>query len=75
MDVNYPYNGKFEGKVLIVGQTGCGKTTLLQKLAKNKTFGDLKGIIWISKIPLSNEREKIYRRVSNHMWILNTRKQ
>ena len=75
MDVNYPYDGKFEDNVLIIGQTGCGKTTLLQKMAKNKLFGELKGIFWISKIPLSNTREKIYCRASKRMWILNTRKQ
>ena len=75
MDVNYPYDGKFEDNVLIIGQTGCGKTTLLQKMAKNKLFGELKRIFWISKIPLSNTREKIYCRVSKRMWILNTRKQ
>ena len=42
MDVNYSYNGKFNGNVLIFGQTGCGKTTLIQNLAKNKMFRNLK---------------------------------
>ena len=42
MDVSYPYDGKFEGNVLIVGQTGFRKTTFIQKLAKNKMFGGLK---------------------------------
>ena len=29
----YTFDGKFEGNVLIVGRTGCGKTTFIQKLA------------------------------------------
>ena len=29
MPVNYIYDRKFEGNVLIVGQTGCRKTTYL----------------------------------------------
>ena len=41
-----------------VGQTGCGKTTFIQKLAKRKLFGKLNEIFRISKIPLSSEREK-----------------
>ena len=30
-EINYMYEGKFEGKILIVGRTGCGKTTAVQK--------------------------------------------
>ena len=58
MTVDYSYGGKFEGNVLIVGQTGCGKVTFIQKLARNNLFGELKEIFWISRIPLSAEREK-----------------
>ena len=29
MPVNYVYDGTFDGNVLIVGQTGCRKTTFL----------------------------------------------
>ena len=32
MDVNYCYDGKFEGNILIVGQTGCGKTTFIKNI-------------------------------------------
>lgn len=40
----YTYAGTFEGNILVVGQTGCGKTTFIQILAKNHMFGDLKEI-------------------------------
>ena len=30
----YSYDGKFEGYILIVGQTGCGKTIFIQNIAK-----------------------------------------
>ena len=52
------YDGKFEGNILVVGQTGCGKATFKQKLAKSNLFGELKEIFWLSKISLSAEREK-----------------
>ena len=58
MDVNYTYDGKCEGNVLTVGQTGCSKTTFIQNIAKNNLFGELKEIFWMSKIPLSTRREK-----------------
>ena len=58
----YTYNGKFEGNVLIVGRTGCGKTTFIQKLAQNKMFGnDIINVFWVSKIFLSPEREEAIR--------------
>ena len=53
MDVNYMYDGKFNENILIVGQTGCDKTTFTQNLAKNKMFAKLKEIFWLSKIMLS----------------------
>ena len=56
-ETKYSYNGKFEGNVLVVGRTGCRKTSFVQNLARNKLFGDIKKVFWISKIDLSNERE------------------
>lgn len=56
--VEYTYDGKFEGNILTVGQTGCGKTTFVQNLAKNDLFGELQEIFWMSKISLSSEREE-----------------
>ena len=58
MDLNYSYNGKFEGNILIVGQTGCGKTCFIQNIPKNNLFGELKKTFWMSRIPLSAGREK-----------------
>ena len=57
-EVNYTYDGKFEGIVLIAGRTGCGKTTFVQNLGESKLFGDIKEVYWISKIELSIDREE-----------------
>ena len=56
-EVNYTYDGKFQGKILIVRRTGCGKRTFVQNLGKNNLFGDIKEMYWILKIELSKERE------------------
>lgn len=56
-EISYSYNGKFEGNILVVGRTGCRKTTFAQNLGKNKLFGDIKDVYWISKIELSEDRE------------------
>ena len=55
--MNYTYDTKFEWNILVVGRTGCGKTTFVQNLEKNKMFRDTKEVMWISKISLSTERE------------------
>ena len=58
----YSYDGQFIRNILVVGRTGCGKTTFIEKLAKNKLFGEqIKDVFWISKIVLSHEREEIIR--------------
>ena len=51
------YNGKFNGNILIVGRTECGKTYFTQKLAINNFFGKLKKTEWVSYIILTRERE------------------
>ena len=59
---DYTYDGKFEGNVLIVGRTGCGKMTFIQKLGQNKMFGnDITQVFWASKIFLSPKREETIR--------------
>ena len=51
------YDGQFGGNVLVVGRTGCGKTTFLEKLGINKFFGDLVKTEWISRIDIDKKRE------------------
>ena len=47
----YSYDGQFIGNTLVVGRTGCGKTTFIKKLARNKLFGgEIIDVFWISKI-------------------------
>ena len=60
-EINYCCDAKFEGNILVVGRTGCGKTAFVQNLGKNKMFGKIKEVTWLSKIPLSREREKNIR--------------
>ena len=56
---DYIYDGKFEANILVVGRTGCGKTTFIQNLGRNKLFGaDLVEVFWVCKIVLSKEREE-----------------
>ena len=55
-EINYICDAKFERNILTVGRTGCGKTTFVQNLGKNRMFGELKEVTWISKISLSRDR-------------------
>ena len=52
----FMYDGTFNGNMLVVGQT-CGKTLFVQKLGKNKIFGSIEPVDWISKNELSTDRE------------------
>ena len=56
--VEYTYNRKFEGKVLIVSQTGCGKTTFVQNLEKTIFLVNLKTFFGYRKFPF-HQREKV----------------
>ena len=59
---NYTYDGQFEGNIMVVGRTGCGKTTFIQNLGKNRMFGkDINLVFWVSKIRRSGEREDVIR--------------
>ena len=60
-EVKYSYNGRFDGNILVVGRTGCGKTTFVRNLPKKKLFGDIKEVFLTSKIVLSAEREDSIR--------------
>ena len=38
---NFMYDGTFNGNILVVGQTRCGKTSFVQRLGKNKISGSI----------------------------------
>ena len=40
MSENFQCDGTFSDNMLVVGQTGCGKTSFVQSLGKSKIFGD-----------------------------------
>ena len=64
--MSYTYDGKFEGNILIVGKTGCGKTGFVQKLALNKFFGELVKAEWVSYVKLrKRSTNTILLRLSN----------
>ena len=41
-EMNYNYDVKFEGNILVVGRTACRKTTFVENFGKNKMFGEIK---------------------------------
>ena len=55
--MNDIYNGQFNGNILLVGRTGCGKTTFLEKLAINKFFGEIIKTEWVSGIEIDTSRK------------------
>ena len=55
-EIRYCFDAKFEANNLVVGRTGCGKTTFVQNLAKNKMFREIKEVFWLSKITSSRDR-------------------
>ena len=62
MENEYNYNGTFNGNILVVGRTGCGKATFIQQLGSNKIFGtEIKDVFWVSKTFLSKGREDVIR--------------
>ena len=47
---------------MVVARTGCGKTTFIQNLGKNKMFGkSINLVFWVLKIKLSGEREDVIK--------------
>ena len=55
--MNEIYNGQFNGNILLVGRTGCGETTFLEKLAINNFFGKIIKTEWVSGIEIDAARE------------------
>ena len=51
------YDGQFYGNILVVGRTGCGKTTFLEKLGLNNFIGKIVKPEWISGIDIDKKRE------------------
>ena len=49
------YDGKFYGNILVVGRTGCGKTTFLEKRGLNNFFGKIIKTEWISGIDIDKK--------------------
>ena len=39
MEKEYTYDGQFDGNILVVGRTGCSKSTFIEKLGENKLSG------------------------------------
>ena len=50
------YDGQFRGNILVVGRTGCGKTTFLEKLGLNNFFGNIIKTEWISGIEIDKKK-------------------
>ena len=70
------YNGQFSDNILVVGRTGCGKTTFLEKLRLNKFFGDIIKTEWISGIDIDKKREaKIQSYFSNETEVHSAKEQ
>ena len=59
------YNGQFGGNILVVGKTGCGKTTFLEKLGINNFFENLVETEWISGIDIEKREAKLQSCFSN----------
>ena len=51
------YDGQFYGNILVVGRTGCGKSTFLEKLGLKNVFGNIIKTEWISGIEIDRKRE------------------
>ena len=49
------YDGQSRGNILVVGRTGCGKTTFLEKLGLNTFFGEIIKTEWVSGIDIDKK--------------------
>ena len=58
MVVNYIYDEKFDGNVLVVNQTDCRKTTFIQNLTTMKMVNDTKNVFWLTKFVFLREKTK-----------------
>ena len=67
MEGENKYDARFVGNILVVGQTGCGKTIFVQNLGLNRIFGEIKTVDWVSKIKLSKGKEDHLRRTFSYV--------
>ena len=44
METTTTCDGRFSKNILVLEQTGCGKTTFVQNLRRSKMFGDIKTV-------------------------------
>ena len=51
------YDGQFRGNILVVGRTGCRKTTFLEKLGTHNFFGNIVKTEWISGTDIDEKRK------------------
>ena len=51
------YNGQIYSNILVVGRTGCGKTTFFEKWDLNNFSGDIIKTEWISGIDIDKQRK------------------
>ena len=70
MSEKFQYSTTFSDNILVVGQTGCGKTNFVQSLGSNKLFGnDLVTVERVSKISLSKSQENEIRQSFNYTYV------
>ena len=63
MEKEYTYDEKFQGHILVVGRTGCGKTTFFQKRGKNKLFGsEITDVFLGIKNRLVDRKRRFYKK-------------
>ena len=70
MSESFQYDGAFSDNILVIDQTGCGKTSFVQSLGKSKIVGDrLKSVDWVFKINLTKSRKDQIREWCNYTTI------
>ena len=55
--MGFTYDGQLYGNILVVERTGCGKTTVLQRLGLNYFFGDIIKTEQISEADIDKKRD------------------
>ena len=66
-NVEHTYDAKFEGNILIVGQTGCGKITFIHNLAESDLLVTLKKFSGYQKYSFNRREKKTSRAVLKNM--------